>query len=626
MEDEQPDKQYEIREGIVFLIELTPSLKSHLVDILKSIGDLISQLIISCPHNGVGIYFYNCAKTNRKLGKQSGLNKLFRLNDINVSAMKVLNAIIDDTIDDFENFTSQFPIDDNPRLDLVLQAILGEFQRGKQYNVKKLVWITDNDCPKVENKESTRSFLSDYDQFKYQIIPIFMDTSKEFNIDVYKDLFLQTGYINNLIRISLVKKEFSNQIRDSILRLKEIKRIQFACNLILSDGEMGGRFGCSIKGYTLYDHETITRSRNMYISESGPKIVKTSTKYSSGDLQDDQIDSAKIRRGYELNNNTIIHFDEEQLKFMKNYAFHHGGTEEIEDSLGGVESDDHPYTKTPYLKLVGFRRMGNFENYFNCKNSIFVSADIQNGRTTSSLDYGYTNSFTTFASLYQSCLKLNKYMIVFGCIKRNSSPYLYSLVPNHQPQGFLLIKKPWLNEIRCLPEYVMTEEYLKKQNDESLSEKFIKIINQYYLSSFKPSDWPNPTLNYWYKILKYELLQNSISPQDKLLQNNDDMLKKRNFLNNDIQNVKEFNFIKSQLNKIGNTYTVKQNNAMPPNKKPRLELTEDVVLTAWNKNEWNYFTVAQLKEFINKYPNQIKKGSTKQELIDNISDFLSKRT
>lgn len=60
------------------------------------------------------------------------------------------------------------------------------------------------------------------------------------------------------------KLVLSSQIRQSILDIKYVRRVQFTCNLILSDnGNLGGSVGCTVKGYSLYSHEK-SRSGNYY--------------------------------------------------------------------------------------------------------------------------------------------------------------------------------------------------------------------------------------------------------------------------------------------------------------------------------------------------------------------------
>ena len=71
-DEEDYTAQYEIREGIIFLIELSPAIfrplvelggRSQFLEILSSINDLMSELLITVLSIGVVIYLYNCSVT-----------------------------------------------------------------------------------------------------------------------------------------------------------------------------------------------------------------------------------------------------------------------------------------------------------------------------------------------------------------------------------------------------------------------------------------------------------------------------------------------------------------------------------------------------------------------------------
>ncbi|KAM9902632.1 hypothetical protein OXX69_008237, partial [Metschnikowia pulcherrima] len=144
---EEPYKQYEIREGIVFLLELSEAIytpikqldgQSQIGEILNCINDLLSEMVMTFPNNGVGIYLYNCENTGSKYAKNSGLNKIFSLNDLNSSNMKSLINMLQDDFDESraQSDSAAKTVQDN--LHTVLKTVLREFQRKPQYNRKKL--------------------------------------------------------------------------------------------------------------------------------------------------------------------------------------------------------------------------------------------------------------------------------------------------------------------------------------------------------------------------------------------------------------------------------------------------------------------------------------------------------
>ncbi|PSK38593.1 hypothetical protein C7M61_002528 [Candidozyma pseudohaemuli] len=708
-DEEETYKQFEIKEGIIFLVELSLAIlqpindldgRSQLLEILSCVNELMSDMVMTYPKNGVGIYFYNCQETSKKFPKNSGLSKVFSLNDLNSSNMKKLTEIVRDDIDGFKSLQNRFKYNEEPqdRLHTILKTILREFQVKTQYNVKKLFWLTNNDKPYInkELKDSLRTMISDFEDNKIWVNPIFLDSfedrdqtkRKSFDISLYQNIFLNTNFLSEVnkhhdeddLPLKKMKAEeldtpvwldtlVSSHIRKSISRLKEIRRIQFSCDLIMSDGDgIGGRFGCSIKGYTLFNHESVKLFRQVYTGGDTLKLVQIDSKVQRQDSAqevdlkqeekpEDQKENLTVVKGIPVKrtnepvdgpNEKIIYVTEENLEFMRTYAFDNapGDSEEnVED-----EKDLVSFSRAPYLKLLCFRPISSYKPYFNLKAPLFVTADLNDGLGSTNREGGYTNSLITLKHLYQGCVKLERYAVVFGCIKKNSTPNLYALYPTNIkgsssnladrvfPEGFLLIQLPWLNEVRSLPDYMFQEgeKYFTKPEDdivpEPLLELYKSLIEQVGIEeNYDPSEHPNPVLNHFYKVIKQEALQIDIKNELTALEDNDWSsrklidLRKQLEKNNDTASL--LRLINSSLNKVGNE-DIKRKAAednLSPQKKPKPEkLTEQEVILMWKNNSWKHATVAQLKDFISRY-DKIKSATRKADMVDNISQFLEER-
>ncbi|KAK6463751.1 Ku family DNA binding and repair protein [Scheffersomyces coipomensis] len=764
-EDEDNDyKQFEIKDGHIFLIEITPALlkplpgssDSQLFLILQSINDLMIELIKTMRSTGVGIYFYNCDTSG--LSKSSsvlkpvrhstnGFVKLFKLNFVNLANMKALNDLISDDIKSIRSINHYFKYlenHDTENLPTIFNRLLDEINNKREFNRIKLHWITNNSTPfkQPATKEKLWLIINDIYNFRYFINPIFLKPSaqEEFDVSMYRDIFINTNYLTKTTRNnheddseydeagehgnddedgsklgSLNKQStiLNNQIRQEILRIKEIRRIQFSCDLILSDGPtIGGNLGCSVKGYTLYNKETyksqiILHNENdslkkvflesKTVNESGEVIdldnpnSEDSSAYKAKSLREKKAEH-NIFRGHELAGGDVIYLKPEVEDFMTNYTFDHGmakkkdkDNNEIEDEFGfgihdvdededetnGTSKSSVEYTKPPYLKLIGFRDIENLDISYNSKAPIFVTADLNNGlKSTSGGRGGYNNSFKTFSSLYQSCIKLKKYAILFGCIKKNSKPLLFSFyptrikystrnVPDEEdfPEGFLLLRLPYINDIRVLPDYVKNFGF-KEGNDEDekfisdeLVSKYKKLFGSFFYDNYIPNDYPNPSLNYLYKILQAELLQNDLSSEDKKLIKNDITSLKvsevKQYLVGNPQRVALMDEINNKLREIEDSSHQSESrrrfdeqSGLESMKKRQKVATaksaaasassapvidEEGILQAWKNDEFNKFTVPQLKQFQQTYRDKIKSATKKQDLIDNIKSFLDSR-
>lgn len=236
-------KQYEIKEGIAFLIEITPELlipqpnlnsHSQLLEILSSINDLMQELIITSRSTGIGIYFYNCAKSNKlssmKNTNCTGFERLFHLNVLNLQNMKKLNDLIQDDINNIKSIDEIFKYQPLKKIDLkvgkqshsetqtqtqtqtqsshtiqetqltvVLNKMIDEFINKREFNKRRMVWITTNDKPYHEESEREALWrtIDDFYYYGFFIEPLFLSTNeqKPFDFELYKDIFMNTNYL-----------------------------------------------------------------------------------------------------------------------------------------------------------------------------------------------------------------------------------------------------------------------------------------------------------------------------------------------------------------------------------------------------------------------------------------------
>lgn len=723
MEEDQEYKQYEIKEGIVFLIELSQTLfdpdpnlngQCQLFELLSAIDELMSEMIITFPKNGVGVYFYHTPQTSKKFPKDCGLAKLFSLNDLNSSNMKKLSETVRDHLDGFSPLPSSFPMDHSEKdnLHTILRTILREFQAKTHYNIKKLFWFTANEKPysNPDLKDSLRTLLTDYDDNGIRVTPVFLgapgpsSSGSDFDVSLYRNIFLNTNFLNNALGQHR-KNEYSQdngtmamatlltEIRNLVIRLKHVNRIQFACDLVLSDGPaVAGSLGCSVKGYSLYNHETIRLFRQVYTEADSLKLVHTQSEYVRGDNGDvvdlapgelnSAIDSIEEKRRQQSvfkgvlvrgseSNEKIVFMNDHALQFMKSYAFDNDAgeeegkekEEEEEEEKYDDNSDDNEEGETagktgfvspPYLKLICFRKLHTFTPHLILKAPLFVTADLNDGLRSANRPGGYAKSLDTMKALYRSCVRLKRYGVLFGCIKRNSSPGIYVLYPTrieHSslglpdrefPEGFLLMRIPWLGEIRSLPDYMLGDSsgyFVKKKEDEaptelvSIYKKLIGLLGT--REAYDPSEHGNPVLEFFYRTIKLEALQMDVKDEDTSCEKNDwmvqELIRLRDGIAGDVDKQQLVHMVNLYVNEVSNAETLKREREFPKGteekavKKSKPEtLSEEHVIYLWKNDLWNTATVAQLREFISRY-GSIRGGSRKAEMVSNIVEFLESR-
>lgn len=707
-EEDGNSTQYEIREGIIFLVELQPAIfrplvelggRSQFQEILHSINDLMSELLITLPSTGVGIYVYNCSATGRKFPADSGIDRIFTLNDINSTNMKTLNDMIQDHIENIKILDERYPPSNKGiRLSSTLNTILDEFHSKPQYNVKRMVWVSNNDKPfddagtveSEKTKQNLWKMINNFEEYKINVSPIFLDPpsnsgTKPFDLSIYQQIFLNTNYLNRQKQSSEPDTYYdtffdglseesnsttlSTQIRQAIFRLKEIKRITFSCDLVLGDSnaDIGSRLSCSIKGYALYGHEKLKKFRHLHYQGEHLRVVQLDSKIideATGDeiqyndekaTLDEKQDEAGVRKGFDLGDGETLLLNSKQMEFLKNYTFDHDPANheekdvDIGDIVGSEEKETAPtFSQPPYLKLLGFRDIKNYQPYYNSGAPVLVMPDFDNGLKASSSKGGFSNSYLTFASLYRSCLKLKKFAVLFGCLKRNSLPSLYAFYPtgttgssrgiageNELPEGFLLARMPWLDDIRLLPDFLLDQSLStesEKEVNSPIVAKFKDVIKLFFVDHYSPGQYPNPSINFFYKVIKHELLRLALDDESRSPLNNDQTLNTLDELRESIQLspkiVNLINELKQELAALGPISRKRSNNdpQESANKAQRPALTEESVLTAWKTNDWSNFNVPQLRDFAKKYSGQIKSATRRQDIIDNISEFIASKS
>lgn len=496
-------KKYEVHEGIIFCIELSAGMfqelselnyKVQLVEILETLEQLMSQLVIVRPGTGIGCYLYNCNRNDAK----SYIYELFPLKDINAKSMKKLSDLLDDLANDRITLQGFLPFEDSKRtpLDslfgLIQDEFLKEVEGQKAFNNKKVFLFTDNDSPPEawnnEAKLRLRHLVDDMDDHFINFTTFFIGREDApFDDSFYSDILKLGASADN------PNTEFdgpnttpisASYIKSRVLRKQEIKRIMFQCSLILEERM---QFMVGIKGYTIiiqekpgqryklvYEKDEIRKeanSRRKFLdSKTGEEVKEGLTKvFPYGDL-----------------NITIT--DEELSKVRSSY------TEE--------ES---------FLKIIGFRSYEKCIHYFNnIDRALFVVPD----------EFHFEGSIRTLASLFKNLRGKGKVAVVWGKLKTNSHPAVFVLSPsrNDDPnEGFYLYRIPFAEELRRFPSPLIRHNSYDTPEYQELKNITRKIIDNFQLSKgYRPSEFKNPSLQKHFKILHDYLLQVEQEEEDDL--------------------------------------------------------------------------------------------------------------
>ncbi|ODQ60306.1 hypothetical protein WICANDRAFT_29810 [Wickerhamomyces anomalus NRRL Y-366-8] len=510
---------YEVHEGIIFVIELTSTIfvpnpktgKSALQEIFEALQESMSHSIITLPNTGYGCYIFNSNTTSK--GCKPGIECLFQLTDLNYENMKYIQDILEENMESKDESRPYVPLeerfkvfdgerDENPLYEVLVTLqdeflIKKDFQ--KQYNNKKVFLFTDNDKPIIEEsiqeKNVLRRLFSDLDDAFINIVPFFLSSEhKPFNDQLYSELVLinKDDGEDSIFDDPNTRPIDAASIKDRVQRRKEIKRIQFQCPLIFNDDLTIG-----LKGYSIYSHERVSKTKFIYENQDSRKNVYSRRRF--------------------INEKTGVEFE----KTTKLYKF---GTSEdyiqlSDEQMNLVNKYDEKYES--FMRILGFKdELTGLKFHYNTSKIPFIVPDEDT----------FEGSTRTLSALFQSLKKLNKVAILFGKLRKGAQPSIFALQPTSKPfpQGFFLIRLPFLDDIRKFPEGY---DYHNEPSQE------MKLVTRQLLrrlklkNGYEPKDFKNPSLQLHFKVLHDFLLQieqEQNQDEEKVKLENDDTLKKIN--------------------------------------------------------------------------------------------------
>ncbi|CUS21411.1 LAQU0S03e01992g1_1 [Lachancea quebecensis] len=510
-------KKFEVHEGIIFCVELSEAMfkepsdlnKVQLLEILETLLEVMTQAIMTLPGTGIGCFFFQCSRE----GAKGGIYEFLPLLDVNARSMKKLNDLLDDLKMNVTSMSEQFPFDttQSSSLETLFILLQEQFLRNvsgqKAYNNKKIFLFTDNDHPREssdhEVRKRLRKVIDDLDDSFINITPFFVGSKERpFDQSFYSDI-LKLGARNKTMD-GLHKYDGPNTnpisaklIKTRALRKKEIKRVRFQCPLILNEAS---DFQVSIKGYTTISHERAgSKYKQVYDHDGLQKEILSHRKYLDANTGEDVTP-----------------------RVVKVFKFAEVDIELSEDEMARMNRDYSSYES--FLRLIGFRDTQRCVFYYNnISNSSFVVPD----------DSVFEGSIKTMASLFRKLREKQKSAVVWGKLKNNSNPSLYTLTPSNlsdHNEGFYLTRIPFLDEVRKFPPTNFHGSLSGNKTFEQMCKITETLISFFSLRhSYKPSDFRNPTLQKHFELLHDYLLQVEIDPasgsKENLLKKDDTLVK-----------------------------------------------------------------------------------------------------
>lgn len=644
-EDEIDETGYKTaKDAVLFAIDvsktmLTPPPESNgkkdsrdtpTVAALKCAYALMQQRIISNPNDMMGILLFGTEKSKFQEGEEDGRGGLqyphcYLLTDLDVPAAADVKQLRNLVQDEEEAASLLVASDEEVSMANVLFCANQIFTtKAPSFSSRRLFLVTDNDLPHASNRDARNSAaVRAKDLYDLGvIIELFPISRPDHEFDrsrFYNDIVYSTTPTDPDAPMPLTSEIKSVNAADGISLLQSLlssiasratpRRALFS-NLPF---EIGPGLKTSVKGFIIIKRQEPKRTSYVYLpsDDEKPKIAVGSSTLMAEDTAR-TVEKVEVRKAYRFGGETIS-FSADELAKIKNFG-------------------------DPVLRIIGFKPISLLPVWANTKQCTFIYPSEED----------FIGSTRVFSALQQKLLKDDKIGIAWFVPRRNATPVLAALLPGAEqrdeegsqtmPPGLWIRPLPFADDIREPP-----ETSLVKAPDELIDRMRI-IVQQLQLPGGKyvPSKYPNPSLQWFYRILQALALDEDMPEhaEDKTLPRWKQIHKRAG------QYVIDWG---TELDQYYQAWQKDSNKHVKPTatgaakrtkaeasasaapKKVKKEDGEDEVLAdadmkaAYEKNTLNKLTIAVLKQWLQAKGVNLKGISKKADLVEQVTKYYETR-
>ncbi|KIX09931.1 uncharacterized protein Z518_01012 [Rhinocladiella mackenziei CBS 650.93] len=644
-----------IKDAVLFAIEVNDSMlkvpatstskkvdnSSPLLAALKCAYHLMQQRIISAPRDLIGILLYGTQASkfydeDENFGGGRSFPHCYLLTDLDVPEaedVKALKELIEtDAPESAEIFK---PAEEPVSMHNVLFCANQIFQqKAANFTSRRLFIVTDNDDPHSSNKGSrSQATVRAKDLYDLGvIIELFPISTSEHSFDTklfYDDIVYKASpsdpeaiAYNPPSIVHVAGSKLAPGTNDGISLLQSLlsaiaskvtpKRALFSSVPL----ELAPDFRISVKGYLLYKHQKPARSSYIFLGGERPQIATGYTEQIA-DENSKPIQKADVRKAFKFGGEQIV-FAEEEVKKRR-------------------------YFGDPVIRVIGFKPMSRLPLWANIKNSTFLYPSEED----------YIGSTRVYSALHRKLSKDKLFALTWFVPRRNATPVMAAMIPTlagevtdaksnaagvsatGAPQGLHLIPLPFADDVRQNPP--SAHDAPLRAPDE-LVDAMRPLIQQLNLpkGTYDPSKYPNPSLQWHYRILQALALDDDIpdQPEDKTIPK---------FRQIDKRVGNEAIEWGKTLEKVFRQYQSENPDTVPigskrstngqasnlggGNKKVKTDtgdaISEEEVRKLWQKGQIGSLKVAQLKDFC--ALKKIQVAGKKADLVERIEGWLESK-
>ncbi|KAH7349330.1 ku70 protein [Plectosphaerella cucumerina] len=469
---------------------------------LKCAYQLMEQRIITQPKDMMGILFFGTEKSKfHEEGNRAGLGypHCYTFTDLDIPAaddVKALKALAEQGEDDDEVLK---PSTEAVQMSNVFFCANQIFTtKAANFGNRRLFIITDNDDPHPGDKAAkTAAAVRAKDLYDLGVsIELFPITRGDDTFDLahfYDDIIYRdaAGEANHTeVRSSKAGGGLSllNSLVSEINSRQTPKRALFS-NVSM---EIAPGLSISVKGYNILHRQAPARTCYVWLDGDQPQIAAGETTRLSED-SGKAVEKGATKKAYKFGGE-YVYFSPEEQKALKDFG-------------------------KPVIRIIGFKPRAMIPFWASVKKSTFIFPSEED----------YVGSTRVFAALWKKLLDSKKVAIAWCMTRSNMNPVLVAVIPSKEsseeengtpylPAGLWLYPLPFADDLRDGPPTGGSEP-LRASNE--LTDQMRTIVQQLQLpkAMYNPTRYPNPALQWHYKILQALALEEEVpeEPEDATL-------------------------------------------------------------------------------------------------------------
>ncbi|KAK4126201.1 Ku DNA-binding complex, Ku70 subunit [Parathielavia appendiculata] len=505
-EEELDEADYKTqKDAVLFAIDVSESMleqpstthskkadkDSPIAAALKCAYQFMQQRIIAQPKDMMGILLFGTEKSKFRdeTGGRSGTGypHCYLFTDLDVPAaedVKTLKSLVEEGEDPDEVLV---PAKEPASMANMLFCANQIFTtNAANFGSRRLFIITDNDNPHGNDKTAKSSAAVRakdlYDLgVVIELFPISQggkkfDVSKFYDDIIYRDPAAEAGSPDELKTskagdgLTLLNSLISN------INSKQTPKRAYFSNLHF---ELAPNLTISIKGYMPLHRQQPARTCYVWLGGEQPQLAQSET--IKVDSETRTVDKSEVKKAYKFGGE-YIHFKPEEAASLKNLG-----------SKG--------------LRLIGFKPRSMLPSWASVKKSIFIFPSEEH----------YVGSTRVFSALWQKLLASDRVGIAWFIARENANPIMVAMIPSRTPDeemsetpylpaGLWLYPLPFADDLRDV------ELSAPPRSADELTDKMREIVQNLQLprAMYNPLKYPNPSLQWHYKVLQAMALDEDV--------------------------------------------------------------------------------------------------------------------